>query len=204
MENPSDIADTEHGIEERARFTAMENGTQEDWAIIGRDYFKFAAGLPDRVLTHLKLPEGDFGGFPVCRLEHSLQCATRAHRDGRDERYVTMALLHDIGDTLAPWNHSDLAAAVLQPYVSKDNHWLVQHHGIFQGYYYFHHCGGDRFARERYRGHPMFERTAEFCERWDQRSFDPAYDTAPLAAFEPMVRRLFARAPFGAEAGAAA
>jgi predicted HD phosphohydrolase len=117
---------------------------------------------------------------------------------------VVIALLHDIGDTLAPWNHSDLAAAVLQPYVSKDNHWLVQHHGIFQGYYFWHHSGGDRFARERYRGHPMFERTAEFCERWDQRSFDPAYDTLPLAAFEPMVRRLFARAPFGAEAGAAA
>jgi predicted HD phosphohydrolase len=102
-----------------------------------------------------------------------------------------------VGDTLAPWNHSDLAAAILQPYLSADNHWLVQHHGIFQGYYFWHHSGGDRFARERYRGHPMFERTAEFCEKWDQRSFDPSYDTLPFDAFEPMMRRLLARPPFG-------
>ena len=126
--------------------------------------------------------------------------ATRALRDGADEETVVVALLLDIGDTLAPWNHSDLAAAILQPYLSPDNHWLVQHHGIFQGYYFWHHSGGDRFARERYRGHPMFERTAEFCEKWDQRSFDPNYDTLPFDAFEPMMRRLLARPPFGGAA----
>ena len=193
MDNASEIvADTEHGIEERARFTAMENGTQEDWAIIGRDYFKFAAGLPDRVLTHLKLLEGDFGGFPVCRLEHSRQCATRAHRDGRDERYVVMALLHDIGDTLGTFNHPEVAAAIVKPFVDERTHWICQNHGAFQGYYYFHFLGMDRNAREKFLGHPHFEACREFCEKYDQAAFDPDYGSESLEFFEPMVRRLFA------------
>jgi len=191
MNNASEIvADTEHGIAERARFTAMEHGTQEDWAIIGRDYFKFAAGLPDRVLTHLKLLEGDFGGFPVCRLEHSRQCATRAHRDGRDQRYVVMALLHDIGDTLGTYNHPDVAAAIVKPFVDERTHWICQNHGAFQGYYYFHFLGMDRDLREKFRGNPHFEACAEFCEKYDQSAFDPNYDSAPLEFFEPMLRRV--------------
>ena len=194
MDNASEIVvDTEHGIAERARFTAMEHGTQEDWAIIGRDYFKFAAGLPDRVLTHLKLLEGDFGGFPVCRLEHSRQCATRAHRDGRDERYVVMALLHDIGDTLGTYNHPDVAAAIVKPFVDERTHWICQNHGAFQGYYYFHFLGMDRDLREKFRGNPHFEACAEFCEKYDQSAFDPNYDSAPLEFFEPMLRRVMER-----------
>jgi len=110
---------------------------------------------------------------------------------------VVCALLHDIGDLLAPENHSELAASILRPYVSDDNYWLVKHHGIFQGYYFFHHIGLDRDERERYRGHPMFEKTALFCQNYDQNSFDPTYDTAPIQAFEPMVRRLFDKPPFG-------
>jgi predicted HD phosphohydrolase len=194
MDNASDIAaETRHGIEERARFTAMENGTQEDWAIIGRDYFKFAEGLPDRVLAHLKLLEGDFGGFPVCRLEHSRQTATRAYRDGRDERYVVMALLHDIGDTLGTYNHPDVAAAIIKPFVDEQTHWICQNHGAFQGYYYFHFLGMDRDMREKFRGSPHFDACAEFCAKYDQAAFDPDYDSEPLEFFEPMVRRVLAR-----------
>ena len=113
--------DTLHGAAERAKFREMKEGTQEDWALIGGEYMAFAQGLPDRVLAHLKLLDGDFGGFPICRLEHSLQTATRAHRDGRDEAYVVMALLHDIGDTLGSFNHPDIAAAILKPFVSEAN-----------------------------------------------------------------------------------
>ena len=194
MTDTADIAaETRHGIQERARFTAMEHGTQEDWAIIGRDYFKFAEGLPDRVLAHLKLLEGDFGGFPVCRLEHSRQTATRAMRDGRDERYVVMALLHDIGDTLGTFNHPDVAAAIVKPFVDERTHWICQNHGAFQGYYYFHFLGMDRDLREKFRGNPHFEACAEFCAKYDQAAFDPAYDSAPLEFFEPMVRRVMAR-----------
>ena len=185
----------DHG--DQATFRSMDTSTAEDWQAIGSHFMPFAGALADRVLTHLRLLDGDYGGFPIDRLQHSLQTATRAHRGGEDERYVVMALLHDIGDLLAPENHSELAAAILRPYVAEDNYWLVKHHGIFQGYYFFHHIGLDRDEREQYRGHPMFERTALFCEKWDQNSFDPAYDTAPIETFEPMVRRLFDKPPFG-------
>lgn len=189
---------------ETVRFTRMDEGTREEYQLLDRHYKKLDLPLVDNVLEQLKRLGGDKMGYQIDRYQHSLQTATRAMRDGADEEMIVIALLHDVGDLLGPWNHSDLAAAILQPYVSADNHWLVRHHGIFQGYYFWHHNGGDRFARERYRGHPMFERTAEFCERWDQMSFDPNYDTLPLEAFEPMVRRLFARPPFGQHVTAAA
>ena len=118
----------------RAKFRAMTEGTPQDWQIIAGEFMPFAAQLPDRVMAHLKLLEGDCGGFPIDRLEHSLQTATRAHRDGRDEEYVVMALLHDIGDTLGSYNHPDIAAAILKPFVSEENHWIVAQHGIFWGW----------------------------------------------------------------------
>lgn len=186
-------ADIAHGATERAKFREMKQGTQEDWALIGGEYMAFAQGLPDRVLEHLRLLDGDFGGFPVCRLEHSLQTATRAYRDGRDEAYVVMALLHDIGDTLGSYNHPEVAAAIIKPFVSEELHWICQNHGAFQGYYYFHFLGMDRNAREQFRGHPHFEACREFCEKYDQAAFDPDYQSEPLAFFEPMVRRVMAR-----------
>lgn len=178
---------------ERAGFTAMAEGTAEDWAIIGGQFREFGHGLADRVLTHLKLLDGDFGGFPVDRLQHSLQTATRAHRDGRGEDYVVMALLHDIGDTLGTYNHPEIAAAILKPFVSEELHWIAQNHGAFQGYYYFHFIGMDRDIREQFRGDKHFEACREFCEKYDQSAFDPAYESEPLSFFEPMVRRVFAR-----------
>ena len=175
----------------RARFTTMQEGTVEDWAAISMEFVEFSRGLPDRVLAHLKLLEGD-GGFAVDRLTHSLQTATLAQRAGRDEEYVVCALLHDIGDTLGSFNHPDVAAAMLRPFVSDENLWMVEKHGIFQGYYFFHHIGMDRDMREQFRGHPYFDRTAEFCELYDAPAFDPKRETLPLSFFEPMVRRLFA------------
>jgi len=182
---------------ETVSFTRMDQGTREDYRLLDalwREHHS-PAPLTEAVLAHLKLLAGPKLGYRIDRYQHSLQSATRAQRDGADEETVVCALLHDIGDTLAPDNHSELAAAVLRPYVSERNHWVVKHHGIFQGYYYWHHLGGDRDERERYRGHPHFEACVEFCERWDQTSFDPDYDTLPLDAFVPMVQRLFARPP---------
>jgi len=178
-------------MNDRAQFTSMEHSTPDDWRAIGRHAGAFAAALPDRVLAHLKLLDGDDGGFPIDRLQHSLQTATRALKDGRDEEYVVCALLHDIGDTLGCHNHFDIAAAILKPFVSEANLWMVQHHGIFQGYYFFHHIGLDRHLREQYRGQPHFERTAEFCALYDNPAFDPKAETLPLSEFEPMVRRVF-------------
>ena len=188
-----DAIDTALHDQERAGFTAMADGTAEDWAIISTHYMDFAKSLPDRVLAHLKLLDGDFGGFPIDRLQHSLQTATRAHRDGRDEAYVTMALLHDIGDTLGTYNHPEVAAAIIKPFVSEEVHWICQNHGAFQGYYYFHYVGMDRNIRDNFRDHPHFAACAEFCEKYDQSAFAPDYDTLPLEFFEPMLRRVMAR-----------
>jgi predicted HD phosphohydrolase len=181
-----------HDDERRAAFTSMERSTVDDWAIIGASFVPFAQKLPDRVLAHLRLLDGDYGGFAVDRLTHSLQTATLAHRAGEDEEYVVCALLHDIGDTLGSFNHADIAGAILRPFVSEANQWMVEKHGIFQGYYFFHHIGLDRNAREEFRGHPWFERTALFCEKYDGPAFDPKLETMPLEAFEPILRRLFA------------
>ncbi|HRI17086.1 MAG TPA: phosphohydrolase [Burkholderiaceae bacterium] len=178
---------------ERATFLRMEESTAEDWKKIAGEYMPFAARLPDRLIAHLKLLEGDYGGFPVDRWTHSLQTATRALRDGRDEEYVVCALLHDIGDTLGTYNHFDIAAAILKPFVSDANLWMVQHHGIFQGYYFFHHLGLDRHLREQFRGHEHFARTEEFCALYDNPAFDPKAETLPIAECEPMLRRVFAQ-----------
>lgn len=176
----------------RAEFTAFTNATQDDWMKIAAASEVFKGAHVDRVLTHLRLLEGDCGGFPVTRLEHSLQTATRAHKAGMDEEYVVCALIHDIGDTLGVYNHPDIAAAVLKPFVSENNLWMVEMHGIFQGYYFFHHLGLDRHMRDRFRGHPAFEHTAQFCHLYDQPAFDKAYESMPLEAFEPMLRRVMA------------
>jgi len=176
-----------------SRFTRLDQSTREDWQNIAGEFQHLAAGLPDRILAHLKLLDGDFGGFPVDRYTHSLQTATLALRDGRDEEYVVCALLHDIGDTLGTFNHPDVAAALLQPFVSEENHWMVKHHGIFQGHFFFHHLGMDRDLRDQFKAHPCYERTAEFCALYDNPAFDPRGETLPVSEFEPMVRRLFAR-----------
>lgn len=187
------MTDVLEPVHDAATFHAMAEGTADDWAAIARASAPFARELPDRLLAHLKMLRHDSGGFAVDRLEHSVQTATRAHRDGRDEEYVVCALLHDIGDLLGPSNHAEIAATILKPYVSERNHFMVDKHGIFQGYYFFHHLGLDREMREQYRGHPDFEYTAQFCHLYDQCAFDPNYDTLPLEAFEPMVRRVFER-----------
>ena len=176
----------------QAQFKEMLEGTKEDWDIIAEHSRGFNKGLAKRVLDHLRLLDGDFGGFPVDRLTHSLQTATRAHRDGRDEEYVVCALLHDIGDTLGSYNHPDVAAAILKPFVSEQNHWMVANHGMFQGYYFFHHLGLDRNMRDQFKDHPYYEYTAQFCHLYDQSAFDPDYESEPLEFFEPMVERLFA------------
>lgn len=176
----------------RTGFADMAASTESDWKIILAQFAPYAKALPDRVLAHLRLLEGEYGGFPVDRLTHSLQTATRAHRDGRDEEYVVCALLHDIGDTLGAYNHSDISAAILKPFVSDANHWMVEHHGIFQGYYFFHHIGMNRDLREAFRSHPCFGQTEEFCARYDGPAFDARAESLPLEFFEPMLRRTFA------------
>ena len=175
-----------------ANFKSLQESVNEDWQLILNEFGQFAKELPDRVMAHLKLLEGEFGGFPVDRYTHSLQTATRALRDGRDDEYVVCALLHDIGDTLGTYNHPDVAAAILKPFVREANLWMIQHHNIFQGYYFFHHIGMNRNMREQFRNHVYFERTAEFCELYDSPAFDAHAETLPINEFEPLLRLVFA------------
>ncbi|MFN3236680.1 MAG: HD domain-containing protein [Pseudomonadales bacterium] len=176
--------------EARAKFRRFDECTQEDMDIIGKHMAGFRDELPKRVLDHLKLLNGDYGGFNVDRLEHSLQTATRAYRDGRDEEYVVCALLHDIGDTLGPYNHGAVAAAILKPFISDANLWLLENHTAFQGYYFFEFIGADKNAREKFKDHPHYEYTKEFIEKYDMPAFDENYDTMKLEEFEPMVQRV--------------
>ena len=171
-------------------FTRMADGTAEEYAFWTPLYEKCRSGVSYRLLELLKAMKGDKLGYQVDRYTHSLQSATRAESDGADEETVVCALLHDLGDVIAPDNHSEVIASILRPYISEKNHWVLKHHGLFQGYYYFHHIGGDRNARERYKDHPFYQDCVDFCEKWDQTSFDPDYPTLPLEYFEPMVRKV--------------
>ena len=174
-------------------FTAMKDGTKADYDFLASMEQAFIADTAERVLAHVERLAHSISGYKISRLDHSLQSATRAERDGADIDWIVTALLHDIGDDLAPHNHDSIAAAVIRPYVREECSWVCQHHGIFQLVYYAHHLGGDPNARERFRDHPYYQPAVDFCERWDQASFDPDYDTLPLAHFKPLVEAVFAR-----------
>ena len=187
----------------RAHFVRLEDSTPEDWQLIHAEFLRYSQQLPDRVLRHLQLLEGDFGGFPIDRYAHSLQTATRALRDGRDEEYVCCALLHDIGETLGSHNHAGIAAAILQPFVSAENLWMVAHHDIFQKHSFFQLQGLATGLREQFHDQAYAERTAEFCALYDNPSFDAHAETFPVIEFEPMLRKLFAQPGQRADAAAA-
>lgn len=175
-------------------FTQMKDGTAEDYALLAEKEKPYLALTADRVLDELRRQgEVSLEGYRITRLNHGLQAATRAEDDGADLDWIVGALLHDIGDGLAPQNHDKFSAEVIRPFVRWEVAWVVEHHGIFQMIYYAHHYGWDENARDRFRGHPCFDTCAAFCDRWDQSSFDPAYRPRPLEHFQPMLREVFAR-----------
>lgn len=173
-------------------FRRMADGTRADYELLNEYASDFPAGLPARILAGLRRLDTSLEGYPVSRLAHSLQTATRAEAAGADDEMVLGALMHDIGDDLAPYNHAAIAAAILRPYVRDEVTWVVAKHGLFQSYYYAHHLGGDRLLRDRLKDHPWYAVCVRFCE-WDQASFDPDYATRPLDYFEPLLRRIFLR-----------
>lgn len=175
-------------------FTQMKDGTREDYALLAELEKPFHAMTADRVLDEMRRADAvTLEGYPITRLGHGLQSGTRALRDRADIDWVVGALLHDIGDGLAPQNHDRMSAEVIRPFVRWEVSWVVEHHGIFQMFYFAHHYNWDRNARDRFKDHPCFQSCAEFCERWDQSSFDPDYENEPLETFEPMVREVFGR-----------
>lgn len=187
-------------MDEHVDFVSMKDGTREEYALLARLEKPYLALTADRVLEELKRAgEATLEGYKITRLEHGLQSGTRALRDGADLDWIVGALLHDIGDGLAPQNHDKMSAEVIRPFVRWDVAWTVEHHGIFQMLYYGHHYGWDRNAREQFRDHPVFDSCADFCERWDQSSFDPDYPMESLDIFEPMVREVFSRKAYDPE-----
>lgn len=176
----------------KTNFKSFSESTQDDWQLILGEQIKFVAGLPDRILQHMQLLDGDYGGFPIDRLQHCLQTAAIAADAGEDDEYVVCALLHDIGDTLGSYNHADVAAAILQPFVSEANHWMLKHHAIFQGYNFFHHIGLDRNMRDNFKESEYYDRTARFIAKYDNLAFDSSKPKMSLSTFEPLVRKVLA------------
>ena len=174
----------------------MKDGTKEDYLLLNKHEKKFIENTADRIIKFLSTMTKTLEGYRINRLEHSLQTATRALNDKADDEMIVAALIHDIGDELAPLNHSEYAAAILKPYVGKKTHWIIEKHGEFQMYYYAHHLGGNKNQRDKYNGHKYYQATANFCENWDQKSFDPYFKSLPLKEFEPFVKKIFSRKPY--------
>jgi len=178
------------------KFIEMKNGSKEDYLLLDKYEQKYTENTANRILKFMAGLNSTLEGYKVSRLEHSLQTATRALNDKANDEMIVAALLHDIGDELAPLNHSEYAASVLKPYVSKKTHWIVEKHGEFQMYYYAHHLGGNKNQRDKYKNHRYYKDTLYFCENWDQTSFDPNYKSLKLNDFEPFVKNIFSRKPY--------
>ena len=181
---------------EQAKFTQMKDGTKEDYLLLEKHEKKFIEDTADRLIKFMSGLSNTLEGYQITRLEHSLQTATRALNDKADDEMVVATLLHDIGDELAPLNHSEYAAAVLKPYVSEKTHWIIEKHGEFQMYYYAHHLGGNKNQRDKYKGHKYYQDTVDFCENWDQKSFDPNFKSLSLQEFKPFIKKIFSRKPY--------
>ena len=177
-------------------FIHMENGTREEYEFLDKLEKQYIEGLPDRLMDAMRALEHSMSGYKVSRLEHCLQGATRAHRAGESDEMIVAVLLHDIGDELAPHSHSEMAAAILRPFVSSRIHWIIKHHGIFQMYYYAHHCGGNRNTREMFKDQEWYQDAIDFCHNYDQNCFDPDYDSEPLEFFDPILRRVIGEPRF--------
>ena len=180
----------------KVNFTEMKHGSKEDYELLEKYEHNFERETADRLLKYLASQTTTLEGYQITRLEHSLQAATRAYRNNESEEMVVATLLHDIGDELAPMNHSQYAASIIRPYVSEKTYWIINHHGLFQTFYSAHHLGGDRNARDKFKDHKYYQATVDFCEKYDQSSFDPNYKSMSLEDFSPMVEKIFARNPY--------
>jgi predicted HD phosphohydrolase len=181
---------------EKVNFTQMKDGTKEDYLLLDKYEKKYIKGIADRLIKFIGGLSSTLEGYQVSRLEHSLQTATRAFQDKAEDEMIIASLFHDIGDELAPLNHAEYAAAVLKPYVSEKTHWIVEKHGIFQTYYYAHHLGDNKNKREKFKGHKYYNDAVNFCENWDQKSFDPNFKSMTLEDFKPLVKKIFNRTPY--------
>ena len=177
-------------------FTEMKNGNKDDYQLLEKYEKNFERQTAVRILKYLSKQTSTLEGYKISRLEHALQAATRAYQNKESEEMVVATLLHDIGDDLAPMNHSQYAASILRPYVSEKTYWIILHHGLFQTYYSAHHLDRDRNARDKFKDHKHYKATIDFCENYDQCSFDPNFKSMSLQDFQPLVKKIFSRDPY--------
>ncbi len=178
-------------------FTRMDESTAEQWAVIGAETMQNQPRVADAFLDLLQRCADITDGFATDQLTHCLQTATLAERAGADDEVVFAALMHDVGKAISVPNHPAIAAEMIRPYVRPEVYEMIRVHQDFQGRHYYAHFGGDPDAREAHRDELSADEWAlaeQFADQWDQVAFDPAYDTLPLEHFEPLVRRVTARA----------
>ena len=176
------------------KFKHMKDGDKEDYLLLQKYEENYVSLTYERIIEELtRQGKNTMEGYKITRLDHGLQSATRAYNDGADIDWIVGALLHDIGDGLAPQNHDRFSAEVIRPYVRDEITWVIEHHGIFQMIYYAHHYGWDKNARDKFKDNIYYKSCSDFCERWDQSCFDPNYNYEPIEFFEPMIREVFKR-----------
>lgn len=178
-----------------ASFGQSDASTALDWQIIQGSVRAQQAAVPQTVMNMLFANRTIYAGFPISRLEHTLQTATRALRAGASDELVLIALLHDAAEVLSGVNHAEVAAALVRPYVSEASYYLVRTHMEFQLKHYGEHVGMPTDLRDRYRNEAWYGDAVVFSDAWDEISFDPGYRSLPLAEFEPLVRQFFSRVP---------
>ena len=187
-------------VNKNVKFKHMKDGDKEDYLLLQEYEERYVSLTYERIIEELsRQGQNTMEGYKITRLDHGLQSATRAYNDGADIDWIVGTLLHDIGDGLAPQNHDRFSAEVIRPYVREEVTWVVEHHGIFQMIYYAHHYGWDKNVRDKFKDNIYFQPCAEFCERWDQKSFDPEYETKDLDFFKPMIKEIFNRPPYKEE-----
>ena len=141
---------------DQVKFTKMEDGDAEDYTFLNDHEVEYTKGTADRLLKALVNLDESLSGYQVTRLGHSIQSASRAWRDGADIDWIVSALLHDIGDIFAPYNHDEYAATILKPFVREQCRWVVEKHGDFQMIYYGHLVGGNQHKRDKFLDHKFF------------------------------------------------
>lgn len=174
-------------------FTRMDQSTAAEWMHIGREVSQRQAQMPALIKSMLRQLEAQVDGFETNQLVHALQTATRAVRDNASEELVVAALCHDIGKVISVINHPAIAAEILKPYVTRATYEIIRTHQDFQGRHYYALMGMNPNARQQYQDQPWYALAETFTDEWDQRSFDPHYDTLPFEYFEPMIDRLFSK-----------
>ena len=174
-------------------FTRMQDGTAEDWAVIGAAHQEHFTKTPGHLMDMLRSLEKVSLGFACDQLQHSLMTGTLARRAGGSDEEVAIALLHDVGKAVSIPNHGAIAAELMRPYVSEDAYHVIYNHQSFQGKYYYEFAGASPNLRDDFRGESWYDLAVKLVDEWDAPAFDPDFEVDTLESFEPLLQEIFAQ-----------